>query len=337
MLSLLAATTEFAASKPWEYMFDSDVVGLIDPATGEMRLAAVLGHAGEVFGVAFYRRPSGLRWLLKILNDPDAGVDPEDFSVLDASKVELVRKSELRKEELSLLNALNFKAAGRGPVWPQFQSVQPGWLPWFIDQTEAQQLLSDLPRLTAFTSLFREHPDLFENRPRGEIPFLPNPMPNRPLRVEDLEWRPLIAIPETFDGFQATNQQLAQLRALKRDKRAVYEYGHRLLLGSSVIEQGRPCRSRVGLLVDHHDGLVLGFDLSLAPLPFAESAGMGLIEALMAGGSLPGTLLVDDHRLEPILGPLCAALDLRLKLSDELANLAEAHASLENHMQTRPR
>lgn len=337
MMALLAVTTEFAAAKPWEYMLDSDVVGLTDPATGEMRLATVLGHAGEVFGAVFYRRALGLRWLLNMLNAPEECMNPESFGAMDSVKVELVRKSELRKEEVSLLKALNFKATGRGPVWPQFQSVQPGWLPWFIDQTEAQQLLADLPRLTVFTAFFRKHPDLFENRPPSEIPFLPNPMPNRPLQVEDLEWRPLIANPETFDAFKATDQQLDQLRALNREQGAVYEYGNRLLMGSPVMEQGRPCHSRIGLLVEHNNGLVLGFDLSLATVPFAESTGTGLVEALVAGGSLPGTILIDDNRLETILGPLCDALNIRLELSEELAALAEAQASLEHHMRTGPR
>src|SRR5271163_26851 len=100
MLALLAATTEFAAAKPWEYMYDSDVVGLTDSKTGELRLATVLGNAGEVFGAVFYRRPSGLRWLLTTLNDPEDCVNAENIGAMDALKVELLRKSELLKEDL---------------------------------------------------------------------------------------------------------------------------------------------------------------------------------------------------------------------------------------------
>lgn len=332
MLALLAATTEFAAAKSWEYMCDSDVFGLTDPRTGEVRLVTVLGNAREVFGAVFYRRASGLRWLLNTLNDPEEGPNLENVADMDALKVELLRKNELPKEDLTVLKALDFKPAGKGLVWPQFQSVQPGWLPWFIDQAEAEQLLADLPRLTSFTTLFRNHSDLFHDRPPSEIPFLPNPMPNRPLEVKDLEWRPLIASPETFDPFKAGDEQLDQLRKLKREPEAAFEYGSQILMGSTVLEKGRPCYSRINLLVEHDNGFLLGFDLSLAPVPFNECAGKGLVETLVKSGSLPGTILIDDNRLEPVLGPFCDILNIDLLPSEELAGLAEARASLNNYM-----
>ena len=44
--ALLTAAADFAALEPWENMYDSDVVGLIDPATGETahRLRAWCGR-----------------------------------------------------------------------------------------------------------------------------------------------------------------------------------------------------------------------------------------------------------------------------------------------------
>jgi hypothetical protein len=337
MQALLTAATGFAAAKPWEIMADCDLVGLTDPITGETRLACVLGNAGEVFGAVFYRRATGLRWILNALNGPETSLNADDFSTMDSLKVELLPRNQMLKEDLSVLKALNFKPAGRGLVWPQFQSAQPGWLPWFIDQQEAEQLLADLPRVNVFAALFRNHPDLFDNRVQNEIPFLPNPMPNRPIQIEDLEWRPLIPLPETFEPFKATGEQLEQLRSLKREPKAAFEYGSRLLLGSTVVEQGRPCYSRINLLVEHDNGFMLGFDLALATIPYVQCAGRGLVKALVSGGSLPGTILIDDIRLEPILGPLCDILNMDLLLSEELAGLAEAQNSLNNYLRTGPR
>ena len=45
--ALLAVAADFAELKPWEFMYDSDVVGLIDPVTGETRIGCVLGAAGK--------------------------------------------------------------------------------------------------------------------------------------------------------------------------------------------------------------------------------------------------------------------------------------------------
>jgi hypothetical protein len=336
MLALLAVTTEFAAAKPWLDMADSDVVGLADPVTGETRLACILGNAREVFGVAIYRRQTGVRWLINALNGDADCSDLDNAALVDALKIELVPKREMHKEELSRLKALDFRPAGKGLVWPQFQSVQPGWLPWFIDQAEAEQLLADAPRLTSFATLFRLHPDLFDNHPPGEFPFLPNPMPDRPLQLEDLDWRPIIPQPGVFDSFKASAEQLNQLHALKRDARAAYEYGSRVVSGSSVLVDGRRSYSRVSLLVENRRGLVLGFDLSLASHPFEETVGAGLVKTLLASGALPKTLFIDDKKLEPILVPLCKQLNIELLLSKKLPGLADAQASLSGYMQSGP-
>jgi hypothetical protein len=337
MRALLAATAEFAALKPWESMYNRHVVGLTDPVTGEIRLGSVLGNGGEVFGAAFYRRPAGLRWILGLLDSPNESMSLEALEGMDALKVELIPKRQMLKEDLDTLNVLNFRPSGRGCVWPQFQSAQPGWLPWFIDQTEAEQLLADLPRLTSFSALFHNQSTLFDDRAPAEIPFLPDPMPSRPLQVEDLDWRLLVASPEPCDRFQATDEQLAQLRSLHRVPTAAYEYGCSLMPGHAVLEKGRRCYSRIGLLVEHRRGLVLGFDVSLGTASLVESAGVGLVKTLLQNGLLPGKILVSGNRLERILEPLCAVLHIEITLSDPLPALAAAMASVGEFMRVGPR
>ncbi len=46
--------------------------------------------------------------------------------------------------------------------------------------------------------------------------------------------------------------------------------------------------------------------------------------------------MIDDIRLEPILGPLCDTLNIDLLLSEELDFLAEASESLDNFMRSGP-
>ena len=147
--ALLAAAIDFAALEPWAFARDRDPVGLLDPITGEIRIGHVLGNGGEVFAAVFYRR-AGLRWILSMFGDtPDPG-DFNNADGMDCLKVEFVSKRELWKEDLAGLKAAGFKPAGNGPVWPQFRSSEPGWHPWHINQAEADQLVADLPRLTAF-------------------------------------------------------------------------------------------------------------------------------------------------------------------------------------------
>ena len=302
--ALLDAAADFAALEPWEFAYDSDVVGLVDPATGETRIGQVLGNAGEVFAAVVYRR-NGLRWILEMLGDDS---DPEDINTvegMDCVKLEFVVKRELSKEDLSLLKAAGFKPVGKGPVWPQFRSSEPGWLPWHLTQAEADQFLADLPRLSAFFRLFEQEPTLFDQREPTEIPFLPAVLPDRPLTSADLDWRPLLPLPvEGFEPFQATEAALEPLRKLERPPGLVCEYDCMLVSGGAILEQGRPCFGRYGMLVECGQGMILGLDVQ-------------------PGGIAPG---------QAALQPLCDALGIRLLPCPALPVLDEALEALTAQM-----
>jgi hypothetical protein len=331
--ALLAAATDFAALQPWEYACDSDVIGLIDPATGETRIATVLDNAREVFAAVFYCRAAGLRWILQMLSDTP---DPEDLNSadgIDCLKLEFVPKRELWKEDLAMLKAAGFKPAGKGCVWPQFRSADPGWLPWHINQTEAGQLLADLPRLTAFCKMFEQHPELFDGRTPSEIPFLPTVLPDHPLAPTDLDWRPLLPPPISgLDSFQPSADKLEKLHALKRAPGMACEFDSSLLPGGTFLENGRPCFGRICLLVEQRRGLALGMSVQGGAISPGEAAGRGLVEALLMAGRLPDKIFIGGSRLLPVLEPLCDALQIQLWPAASLPALEEAVAALSQHM-----
>jgi Domain of unknown function (DUF6930) len=331
--ALLDAAAAFAAVKPWEFAYDSDVVGLIDPVIGETRIGCVLGAAGSIFAAVFYRRPAGLRWMLQMLTDTP---DPEDFNSadgMDCLKVELVPKRELWKEDLALLKTAGFKPVGKGSVWPQFRSAEPGWLPWHINQTEAGQLLADLPRLTAFCKMFEEHPEIFDGCEPTEIPFVPAALPDRPLTPGDLDWRPLLPPPVTgLEPFRPAGEQLEKLRALKRRPGMVCEFDSSLLPGGSFLENGRPCFGRFGLLVEQQRGLVVGMSVQSGTLTPGEAAGHSLVESLLKAGNLPEQIHIGGSRYQPVLQPLCDELQIQLWPASSLPALEEAVAALSQQM-----
>jgi len=330
LLALLNVVTEFAAAKPWADMFDSHVMGLTDPTTHEIRIGTVLGNAGEVFGLTLYRHTTGIRWLLRIMNDLHP--DRENAIMMDCLKIEFLSQGEIPAGDLNLLTAVGFNPVGQGKVWPQFQSCQPGYVPWHINQAEAEELLADIPRMIKFCALFRRCPDLFEAHERVGIPYLPNPTPDRPLKIEDLDWQPLIVPPETINSFEIDPASLIKLRKLRRAK-AAYEYGTGVM-GCNVLEQGRFCYVRASLLIDHQQGSILCHHLYCAGEPFEQSAGGWLAKFLIERGELPKALFIADPRLLIVLGPFCEALGIDLKLLKELPLLAEAMASLDKFMAT---
>jgi len=236
-----------------------------------------------------------------------------------------------------MLKAAAFKPAGKGCVWPQFRSAEPGWHPWHINQTEADQLLADLPRLTVFCQMFEQHPELFDHQAPAEIPFLPATLPTRPLTPKDLEWRPLLPSPVTgLDPFQPAAEQLEQLRALKRRPGLVYEFDSSLLPGGSFLENGRPCFGRFSVLVEKKRGLVVVMGVHSGGLTPGEAAGRGFAEALLMAGDLPDKVFIGGERLQPVLQPLCDEFQIQLWPASSLPALEEAVAFLSQQMLGRP-
>lgn len=329
---LLTAAADLAALEPWTFACDSDPVGLVDPVTGETRIGHVLGNAGEVFAAVIYRR-AGLRWILAMLDEPSEPEDLNNADGMDCLKLEFVPKRELWKEDLAVLKAAAFKPAGKGAIWPQFRSSTPGWHPWPITQAEADQLRTDLPRLTAFYKLFEQHPDLYDDRDVTEIPFLPVPFPDRPLTPEDLDWRPLLLPSLTgFEPFQPSGSDLEKLRALKREPGLECEFDCTLMPGGSFVEDGRPCFGRYALLVERQRGLIIGMDVASGALTPGEAAGRTLVKALLMAKSLPGKIFIGGSRLQPVLQPLCDELKMELRPASSLPALEEAVESLGHHL-----
>jgi hypothetical protein len=332
MAELLGVAMEFADREPWLDMYDNQIVGLIaNAATGEIRLASVLGNNEEVFAASIYRGPMGIRWLLDLLL-AETVLEFDAVEGLDALKFEMVTKPELVKEDRAWLKAQKFKAMGNGVVWPQFRSLQPGFMPWFINQTEAEQLLTDLWRLNSFHELLIKNPDLYDGRAPNDIPFLPHPFPERPLKLEDLDWRRILPPTVEESSFQASREVLDRLSALPRLTSGDFDYGCAVLPGCEFVENGRTCFGRMGLLIEHRGGLALGSQLTSAAIPFSQSAGESLIQMLLKHGSLPSRLLVSSKKLEAAVRPLCDALRLQLEFRPELLPLAEATNSLISYM-----
>ena len=109
----------------------------------------------------FHRRAAGLNWVFRALTE-DENENPSLAEGMDCLKLEFVEKGELSQEDRQALAGAGFRPGRRGAVWPRFQSFEPGWMPLFINQHEAAELLEGITRLLEFCQLLRRHPELYD-------------------------------------------------------------------------------------------------------------------------------------------------------------------------------
>ena len=324
---LYQAASSFQLLAPWQWMDDTHILGINNDHG--VRLVTVLGNMGEIFGLASYRGSVGADFLLRLRRGE---FDPENRDTgyaQDALLVDFVPRKDLRKEERAILQQLDFKPPVRKPQrFPQFQSHRPGYVPWFIDEAEARQLLDDLRKAVPFVELLRTSLTLYESRQENEFPFFPASV-SEPLTLDQFEWHTIVPVPPPADPPVDTHGfDLPTLLALPQPAQITWELTA-FYATMAISEPPRPYYPKMALGVDAVTGMILAFQLGAPDQTMAQTAAHGLVQSIEASGCRPTSIKMDSTNLMRALQPLADALGAKLLQAESLPMVNEARLSLE--------
>lgn len=330
-IELYRVADQLRALDLWDCMGDAELLGVDDPRTGEPMLGAVMGLAGTLFGLAIYHGEGGRRSVLQAaLGDLD---EPpiNDFHRTAVLKVEFVPKAELLPEEKTRVKELGFQPAKARPQWwPTLQSMRPGYVPWHLDQDDADVLLHVLPRMVALGSCVK--PIFADEDPlmREGFAFWPKDRAlGEPLRAEEIEWRRLAIPPEPEpEPFAVDEVTAARLAKLPQEAALTLEVD--AFVGFGAIADGpRPWFSKLGLVADTGAGFITGMAMGEnAGEQIERIAGRALVESMKGLKARPAVVHVQQPCILRALGPLAQQLGIRLELRRELPMIEEARAAM---------
>src|SRR5665213_2103021 len=167
--ALYELADEYVRIKPWETIGNADFFNVIDENSGLSGWAVVLGHAGEVFGLALYQGLLGLSQLQTLL-DSDDGIPTMGFDYV--ASLDLLNFNWVPGPELGEIDRKVLKAAGRPTEgkkrYHQFQSYRPGYVAWALDEDEALFLTRGMQAALALKRILDE----------GNNPFIPDLVPS---------------------------------------------------------------------------------------------------------------------------------------------------------------
>lgn len=334
--ALLLAADDFHRLAPWEWMYDSHVIGLRHPVTKDVLLGSILGRLRSVFALLVYRNDAGRRWLLNtILNDGEpGGLEREDTSYdQDLVKVEFTRKRELWKEDRALMEAAGYvPAVKRGSVWPVFRSLVPGGFPWHMTQAESDTLLFALPRVAAVARLMRAQPRVWDDHCDGDIGFVPDDFDpvGGELRAEQMEWQPMIPPPEQQPDLVSFDEPTA-VRLLKLPQAKGFHLELDVTYSTmAVADVERPRFPKLAMAVDRASGMIGGLRLSeTTDRDGSATLGIVLHHALTKLGHRPETIRVQRSRVAAMLSRVAKELEIPVHHDLELAELNLARQSME--------
>ena len=122
---LFAAAQEFKNLGCWEWMYDSDIFGVLPENHGEIGYCAVLGARAEVFALVVYRGTEGLRVSEQMYNGKLALGDPDIPFMQDCLMASFENREDINQQDRQIIKKLGLKFR-RKNAWPLFRSYRPG-------------------------------------------------------------------------------------------------------------------------------------------------------------------------------------------------------------------
>jgi len=327
---LFDAALVFKALAPWQWMYDADAFGVKNPETGEIGTCAVLGRAGEVFGISVYLGSEGLTVFEATLNGEIVPGEEDVLFRMKALTLYYDDRSELDPRDLKRIKDLGYKFRGRN-AWPKFRNYLPGFFPWYFSAADARFMTLALEQAVEVAGRFKENPTLLEPSTRDQ--YL--------VRVAEktgvgLTWRDEWDRPEPSERAEPAPEPLddARVEALKRDaprrKGMIWEFDVRLV-PTPILEGERPYYPRVILCLDQKSQMVLGTKM-IGPPADAAAIGDGLMEVMERLGAAPIRMWVKRWEVLVAVAPLAERLGIEIALEKKLPTLDRAFAELLSYL-----
>lgn len=127
--------------KPWNYLWDTDLIGIILKDEEEPIFCSIMGKESRCFGIGAYEGIEGLRdfCMIATLDETDL---PMEYVMYEQCSLMLYwgEKEEVPTEQKSVLKECGFNSRGKDQ-WPYFLSYKNRYAPCTPDQTEVLRLI----------------------------------------------------------------------------------------------------------------------------------------------------------------------------------------------------
>ncbi len=315
--ALYKSAGEFKSLAPWQWMDDTQLFGVRDPASGEVGYCCVLGAGCSVYGLVVYLGALGLKNYLLSQQGPPEGMYPE--SCLTAFFED---REDLMTQDREVIRQLGLKFRGRA-AWPCFRSAHLGYLPWLVSPSEASYLATALEQALFVAKALLETPDLL-GAARAKQGYVRERGPDGHWRAVWAQYPPPPPKPPHALADPLRVERLRKDMALFAGSWEV----HLASLPVTLTDAERPYYPRMLLCVDHQSGFVFHSDI----VPSYEGQAKlqdRFLEMLETAQMRPREVRLKSPDLKEVLEPLAARLGIVVRRVKRLPALEEALAALE--------
>lgn len=308
-LKLLEAAAEFNRISPWTWMDDSLFFGIKAPESRETNYCCIMGRGGEHFALAVYRGTEGLHSYIALRD----GINGTDLFTTYHSQHCLMASFEdregLDKADMEIIRASGLKFRGK-KQWPQFRSLRPRMVPWYLEAEEADTLTYALAAAAAASLLVKDNQQMLFGKTEEEIPVFSFGKDGS--LIHSFTQVPAYA-PKSASYSLTDDQLIKRFAKLPAEPKAHWII--RSFLGPSpVLQENRPYFPTLVIWFDTLSDRVLHIE---AVSTVQEEAAkifqntLGIIEHI---GIKPGKLIFTEPELQILFGKLCEQIELNQEL-----------------------
>lgn len=328
---LYEAAINFKKAGCWEWMYDTDIFGVMNPVTGETAYCCIMGNAGEHYAIAAYLGSEGLDSYFQLLSGEVSPEDPDSMLVQKCLMCSFEDREFLAPEDLKIIKGLGLKFRGRNE-WPLFRHHEPGLVPWFINSEQCRFLTHILRQALDVSFRCKKDKKILQHK----NPFIFLVRVPQVDSKEDLSWKDayLTAKPPKREYVSFTFSNDIDVKRLLKHKT---NRGNALevdifFMPTPVKDKDRPYYPKVCLFLDHVNGMIVSYEM----LRDIKSEGWKCVEQLATlirkNDMMPSKLLVSREEVYHLFSEVCKQLGINLEMVDRLVYMEEARYDMFNFL-----
>ena len=140
---LYEVTENIKKLAPWEALHESQRITILLPGRDEPVYIVVMGNGGITYGIGIYPGYDSLRRLHKMIEGESDKLNISAALEQHCINLYFCDREELEPKDKKVIKELGLKFRGK-KQWPYFRSMKPGFMPWHINQDEAELTIAAL-------------------------------------------------------------------------------------------------------------------------------------------------------------------------------------------------
>ena len=318
---LYEAAEKIKEIKPWEYLWDMDLICLKEEGKPEKEsvFVSVLGRGGTCYGLSIYEGYEGLNdfWMLAFQDRMNL---PSEYVMYSQHCLTCYwgNREELSKKQRDIIKELGYKFRGKNQ-WLYFMSYQPGYIPFHMNQVEVRRMTRYLELLNKALPAYLQDRDSVAFEKEEMFTYIAG-------KDEKTDTWKAERLPFTsfqFAGLTIQDEEVEEELRQSQKNEMVLE-ADIPFLGASVTDKKyeRPANPQLCILAEARSQMIIRTEMT-EPDEDARETMAELIVGFIENFGAPKEIRVSNLILEAILEDICKLAGVKLRRVKALSCISD--------------